>query len=267
MPGQTPTFNQIQGDETIEQLRDEVARMQKTMNHLLRHLSSKNVKEVGGYFITPTDILSKDGDVGMSSVNPDEVNLDPVRFFAGGVDIANAPWRVHNSGKMVATGAIIQSKDGFPKVVMDPATDLFGAYSDEDTYILMDAFYPTTNKPAIVFMDGVLEMGNISASSSKFILSGFQQLDIICSAGPIVISSDNGSGVRFDDWSQLINVATNRTLQQDLDAKATKGVATSSAGAQTLNGGIPIGTQLMVNGGGTVTWNGINVSSHTHTQN
>lgn len=226
MPGQTPTFAGLRGDESIEELRDEVAKMQKMMNHMLRNLSSKNVKEAGGYFITPTDILSKDGDVGMSSVNPDDVNPDPVRFFAGGVDMASAPWRVTNSGKMTATGALIQSSDGtYPLVILDPDSDLFGAYATASNFINIKA--NDAGEPLLYFDNGV-NLCRIALLDDTFaigvlgyaLIASSDDLTIESSAGDVILKTSGANRVRVPSWTALYSTGASQSLQAALNAKA-----------------------------------------------
>lgn len=270
MPGSVPTFAGLRGDESIEELRDEVAKMQKTMNHLLSHLSSKNVKEIGGYFVTPTDIVSKDGDVGISS---EDVGADPVRFFAGGVDKETAPWRVLESGKMIATGALIQSSESsYPRVVIDPDNAVLSAEFSSTDNIRMIAEYLAANQPQLVFTNGSIDttlgyfpfLGFAMLSGTNMSIGTSSDLKITATAG--INMADSGT-VTISDFSQLFSNGDSETLQQALDGKVTSGVQTGSAGASTYNGGIPIGTVLMVDGGGTVTWQGITTNAHTHTQN
>jgi len=103
----------ITGDESLEELQDLVAKLQKDVNWLMDgNLSSKNVREIGGYQVSATLFQSRGGDVGLSSADDAP---DPVRMWAGSTNKDTAPWRVHKSGKMVATGALIQSSSGYPK--------------------------------------------------------------------------------------------------------------------------------------------------------
>lgn len=207
-------FNQLNGDESIEQLRDEVARMQKTMNHLLRHLSSKNVKEIGGYFVTPTDIVSKDGDVGISS---EDTGLDDVRFFAGSVNKETAPFKVRQSGKMEATGAVIQSKSGYPKVVLDPDGNLIGAYRDANNFVEMVP--EIDGAPSFVFTNSGVEKGAVFGGNAGFFILAVDGNLSLTAWNDVIIESAVGT-VKFEGWNKVYSTGNGRTLQQELDRYA-----------------------------------------------
>lgn len=95
--------------------------------------------------------------------------------------------------------------------------------------------------------------------------------------GPITIDTLVTSRSEVWNWNNFYNSSNGRNLKQELDAltsainaltlsinnKAESGISTSSAGP--FNGGIPINTRLLVEGGGVATWAGI--GAHSHTQN
>ncbi|RCW44216.1 hypothetical protein [Paenibacillus prosopidis] len=274
MPGQTPSFNGLRGDESIEELRDIVAQMMKTMNHMLRHLSSKNITEVGGWFVDNTELVSKDGDVGMST---DDTGSDPVRFFAGGVDKETAPWKVRQNGVMEAIGAIIGSASSGMRVVIN-STGLH-AYDENGVERITIGTTPAKGAKALIFrdstgaeqtvmthdtesVDGASRTGQYITAHGAYILLG--------NDGDVRIQASDGKGFRAVSGTPELNdgfgwkvIAT----QDEVDTKATAGASTSSNGAQSLNGGIPIGTSLATSSGGSVTWNGISFGAHSHTQN
>ncbi|MNP17805.1 hypothetical protein D3C76_1102490 [compost metagenome] len=104
-------------------------------------------------------------------------------------------------------------------------------------------------------------------SDNRFSLSSTSAIINISTSPRIELFSGD---VRVISWNSFYNNTSGLNLQQELTSlqnsinnKATSGVSTGSAGP--FNGGIPIGTELMVNGGGTVTWVGI--AAHSHTQN
>lgn len=115
MPGQ------VTGDESLEDLQDLVAKLQKNVDWIMDgNLSSKNMREIGDYQVGSTYLRSRDGDVGLSSANDAE---DPVRFWAGSATKDTAPWRVMKSGKMVATGVLIQNATGTVGISLENTPD------------------------------------------------------------------------------------------------------------------------------------------------
>lgn len=261
---------QVTGDESIEELMDLVAKLQKDVNWLMDgNLSSKNVREIGGYNVSQTLFRSREGDVGLSSAND---AADPVRLWAGSADKDTAPWRVYKSGKSVMTGALIQSGAGYPKVVMDPAGSLFGAYLDPNRMVLVEALNGAFASPSITFSNPSLPLNAYMYLHEELMTFG------IVSPNNIQISANGPDGLRLagtrtviGDWTKFVNESTWRSLQMDLDTKAsvvalntkaTAGVSTGLSGGH--NHGIEPGTQLMVVGGGSVTWQG--APQHSHAQ-
>lgn len=226
---------QVTGDESLEDLMDLVAKLQKNVDWLMDgNLSSKNVREIGGYNVSQTLFRSRDGDVGLSSAND---AADPVRLWAGSTNKDTAPWRVYKSGKSVMTGALIQSKSGYPKIVMDPENDLFGAYLDPNRMVLIEALYASAGSPAITFHNSLIPI-----EAQIFLNSGLQSL-IIASPNDIQISANGSNGLTLggtrtviNGWSKFVNSATWRSLQMDLDAKAS-----TSALAGKANSGVSTG--------------------------
>lgn len=261
---------QVSGDESLEELMDLVAKLQKDVNWLMDgNLSSKNVREIGDYQVGSTYLRSRDGDVGLSSAND---AADPVRLWAGSANKDTAPWRVYKSGKSVMTGALIQSKaSGYPLVVMDPNDALFGAYMSSSRYIKMFALEGLYGTPAlqfrdegvptyaVMYIDTINHDFNILSPGNIYIGAGLSDLTL------------SGNRVRFDSWSSVFSNASSQTLQQALDAKAsvvqlagkaTAGISTGSSGGH--NHGIPDGAQLMLVGGGSVTF--FSAPQHSHAQ-
>lgn len=95
------TFSRPTGGESPGELADLVAKLQKQVEFLFNgNISTKNVREVGGWLADADRFVSVDGDVGMSSI---ETGGDDVRFWAGSTLPEVAPFQVLKSGKMKAT--------------------------------------------------------------------------------------------------------------------------------------------------------------------
>lgn len=260
----------------MEALINTVGLLMKSLSELNGYLQSSNIMEVGGWKVGKTELQSKDGDVGMST---EDTAGDDVRFWAGDVkDIA--PFQVRKSGKASLTGANIQTSAGYPKVIIDPSNDLVGAYEDATNYIAIVPLY--SGSPGVNFYAGGIIKGQMRVSGGVLDISGISGLKLDTFSGDINLAPDTTSGgkITVSTWSKHKETSSGKTLQDTLDlkgdltyidaqdaTKATKSASTSSDGAVTLNGGIPVGTVLSVSGGGTVTWAGITVPAHTHTQN
>lgn len=214
-----PKFSDLSGKETLEELIERVGVIQKYLNWFgAGRISSINIREIGGYSVSQTELKSKDGDVGMSSANDAP---DPIRLWAGSADKDSAPWRVYKSGKGVTTGWRIQSSNGaYPYVVMDPDVDLFGAYKSNTDYILMTA-QETINSPELQFhafeTEGRIFAVNVLGVKSLVVATVAGKGNLQLSGDNVLLSPTLGY-VKFRNWSEVYNIDTGRTLKQDIDS-------------------------------------------------
>lgn len=91
----------VTNDTDIKGLKNLVQMLINELDFVINgNLSSGNVREIGGYQVGSDYLRSKNGLVGLSSAKLGG-SLDDVRIWAGSADMANAPFRVYNSGKAV----------------------------------------------------------------------------------------------------------------------------------------------------------------------
>lgn len=209
-------------------------------------LQSNNIQEIGGWRVSQTELRSKDGDVGMST---EDTEADDIRFWAGDPVKEVAPFRIPKSGKGVLTGIKIQSSEsGYPRVEINPEDETIGVFFTEDKYIKLKAS-TADDTPVIELING-LYGATIMMGDGAFSI----QVDgnmIFANDGNIYLTTTGK--VTFDSWDSIIDGSTVglQSLQDSLNGKAK---------VASYNGGIPIGTVLAVDGGGTVTWGGINLT-------
>lgn len=92
---------------TIEDIKTYLHQQERTMRYLLEgRLSTKNVMEIGGWYVSENLLMSVDGDVGFSTDDSLAINL---RMWAGAPNAIRetAPYRVYSDGSFVATDADI----------------------------------------------------------------------------------------------------------------------------------------------------------------
>lgn len=87
-----------------QEIVDAIIALNRSLEYQMGHLDSENVMEIGGWRVGPTQLTSKDLDVGMST---DDSQAENIRFWAGNSALQSAPFRVYNTGKFVATDADI----------------------------------------------------------------------------------------------------------------------------------------------------------------
>lgn len=232
----------VEGLNTVEELKNAVGKMTKELSWLLNNIDWKNINEIN-----------------ISLNNGAFVKIDDEGFTINNGQADT--FKADINGKTTATGITVQSSNGYPKVVIDPDSNLFGAYASDTQYVRIVPLQATTNAPQVIIAspNGNLNFYQISAVSYLLAYNSDMLLqaskDITLTPGAL-----NHVNVAFDG---LLDKNAGTTLYQQLLGKAAKGSQTGTSGS--ANGGIPIGTQLMIAGGGTVTWTGI--PNHSHTQN
>lgn len=255
-----PQIQPLNQDADLEQVKTYVIRLERTLNYLLENgLDSENMFEVGGWRVQNDTLASKDGDVGMTTSGSAATDI---RLWAGSTDPNNAPWRVTKGGKMYTTGAVIQSSNGYPRVEMNPDENLFGAYSSATNYIQMLAVAVGTGSPQfrLVSPSGSLSLYQQATVSDIY---GYNSEIRITAQRDILLTPGSPAFYVRMPFEQVLDTNKGTSLFTQLLSKATSGNSTSLSGGH--NHGIPAGTQLMVSGGGTVTWQV--APTHSHTQN
>lgn len=172
-------------------------------------------------------------------------------------------FRADVTGQVTMTGALIRSKTGFPAIVMNPSGDLVGAYVDINNYVSIVA--NDLGSPALNFGYSGSVIGQLNTRLGILSVEGRPNVEMFADSGNIYLTSGGSVILNKTDWSDFQNQS--ESLQNSLNAKANYGVSTSSSSGGGHNHGIPNGTVLMVDGGGTVTWSVYSGFSHSHTQN
>jgi phage minor structural protein len=157
------------------------------------------------------------------------------------------------------TGALIRTAVAGRRIELSSTQSLLTAYLDDQNHVDLTTLY--SGRPALTFTENGVLAGMVLSFSSELYLQSLTKLNLTANQG-IYLIPGNGRAINIPSWSSLFSEADGY-LSNALNSKATKNIQTGSAGP--YNGGIPIGTVLMVQGGGTFTWQGI--PTHAHTQN
>lgn len=177
--------------------------------------------------------------------------------FVGG-SITGSNMSATNIEGGTITGAMVQTgpAGSFPRAAMSNTSQMFGVYSSADAGIEMRSFGGAGATSSMRFFGGGsgATIGYASAAAGLYMNGPKMTVEMT----ELFLRGYSGTNVL--SWANLRSEATGQTLQGALDAKATKGEATSNAGG--FNGGIPIGTKLAVDGGGYVIWTGVPAHSH-----
>lgn len=111
-------FPRVSSGMNAEQLADLVARCLKEVEWLANgNMDSRNIRNIAGYNVGPTDLKHSSGIVGMSGANPTDNNA--IRFWSGNANPAIASFRVTQGGVLTAVGMVLQSSSSGERVVLD----------------------------------------------------------------------------------------------------------------------------------------------------
>lgn len=133
-------------ERTVQQLIDKVAELQKQMEFQLGgKLDTSNISEIGGWIVDAAALKSDDGDVGFST---EDTTGDDIRIWAGNVNPAAAPFRVYESGLVIADSLTLV---GTGEVVIGPTTKFEPGYD------------PTTKETP----EGALAKANAAQSAAQ----------------------------------------------------------------------------------------------------
>jgi hypothetical protein len=245
--------------DVVKKLLNSTIQLNEELTFLLNNLDTRNINEINADIINAGTINAALVKIQTALMNGGFISIDDQGFKIN--DGTDDTMTAGLDGKVKMTGAEIRSKMGYPAVVMDPEKDLFGAYTDTDRRVQIEAVNVSTGSPRILVAnpDGSISIYQQSNASNVFTYNSKLRLisdrDIDLSPGTFynVI-------VPFD---QLRDFNGGVSLDGKLAQKATAGVSTGLSGSH--NHGIPDGTVLRTADGGTVTF--FAAGSHSHAQN
>jgi hypothetical protein len=253
-----PDTNGIPPFADFDMLKGKINEIVQKYNNLLVNLDTLNVVTLNAKVIEA------------GTITADKMNVTELSAITAnlGTIIAGIIRGISIYGSYIAT-----AEGTYPRSEMDVAGNLFAAYQSATNSAKVVSNVAGT--PRLVFSDSIT--GGDMFLFNFFFGSNFVVRSINCD---LYLAADTGYNVNVDSWSRLFSLSDSQSLQTALDnltsainantsaiaTKATSGASTGSGGGATLNGGIPIGTSLSVSGGGSVTWGGISVPSHSHSQ-
>lgn len=235
----------VEGLNTVAELKNAIAKMTKELSWLLENIDWRNINQLH---------IALNGGASVTIEN------DGITVNDGTMDT----FKVNTDGKVTMTGATVQSANGYPKVVIDPDNQLFGAYTSETEAVTIGPYKSGVSTSPYVRWESAGKGHQMNILGNQLLMSGFLEVAIAAGLGRnVVIQGDRiklypEQTVDVDSWSKIRNTSTGQTLDQF----ATKGVYTESS--QSYNCGIPIGTQFKDVNGMTWTWGG--VPEHSHKQ-
>jgi hypothetical protein len=273
----TPQIPKVSSDATLDELRDGIIGTHRYLTYLLSTLDTLNINRLDAKVIIAESITA--GKLAADSVQTENLQAGAItteKIDAGAVTAdkitvgqlsAIAADLGHITAGLIESieiyGSYIATRNGsFPRAEMSNTDDLFGAYFNANESIKIQADYG--GGPSLNFIHAGDIVARLDMLLGYLETSAIGNYEINTSSNGNIYLNPGGSGevqIRRPDFSRFKNQSTD--LQTELDNKATSGISTGLSGS--ANGGIPIGTVLMVSGGGTVTWTGVPL--HSHAQN
>jgi hypothetical protein len=243
-----PTFTGLPPHATFEDVVRKMNVFANELRNIMLNMDSINVVSLTADHIDAGTI-----DANVVTIRSDLSGAAYVQIDGNGMVINNGSFNTftaNTNGAVTMTSALIQSTTGFPRVVMDPTGNLFGAYHDALNYISIIPNFSTTNTPALQFFRSGTLQGTMA-----MLLGGLEVR--VPGGGNFYVS---GGSLFVDNVSNITDGIN--TIGLLLNAKAAVSVQTGGAGSH--NHGIPAGATWTTSAG-TATW--APASNHTHTQN
>lgn len=268
-----PTFTKLGPSPSFDDLVKKVNVLSGELSNLMLNLDSLNVVSLTADHIDAGTI-----DANVVTIRSDLTAGAYVQIDGNGMVINNGSintFTANINGNVTMTSATIRSLASGERVEID-STGLhtYDAFGFERITI---GTAPVEGVKAITFRDTtgaaksvmVYDTETVDGSSrtGQYIVGPNAQYLLLSDDGDIRIQNDQLSGFRAVSSSRPeINSGGGGweaiAFKSEVDTKATAGSSTSTDGSH--NHGIPNGTVLMVDGGGTVTF--VTSGSHSHTQ-
>ncbi len=267
----TVTFKRPERGMTVDQLANLIAIVTKELEWLITgNLDVNNIKANG--------IEAKNIKAG--TITADKMNVDELSAISANLGTITAGLV---SAVQIFSSYIATSQAGiYPRIEFSSADNLLNAQGNANESVSIDPSADGT--PSVVHEDSSTADRGISfLSDGSYNFTTVPGTDITIFPGAdLLLKAVNN--VRLQSWAKLYSDVDAEDLQTALDnlttsindlsttvdvltttvaGKATLGNPTSTDGLH--NHGVPDGTVLMVNGGGTVTFSQSGSHSHTET--
>lgn len=235
----------VEGLGTVDELKNAVAKMTKELSWLLNNLDTRNMNYIDGDVVV-------DGTITAAKMLVQELSAITANL---GHIISGLIESVEIYGSYIAT------RNGeFPRAEMSSEQNLFGAYTDANRNVLIEAISVPTGSPRVI-LNGIGGSLWFYQQSTASIVNAYNSELRIQASKDINLEPGYFYNV-YVPFDQLRDRRDSISLDGKLSQKATSGASTGLSGS--ANGGIPIGTQFKDVDGRVHTWMG--VPSHSHPQ-
>lgn len=244
-----PTLPTVDPNATLEELRNQVAILQKTITfYLTSNLSSDNAYEFGGWLVGLDSLMSDTGTVGLSSAI---TGANDIRIWAGNSIPDNASFRVYEDGTMFATNGHFTGAITGSTITSGSSIDIGTDARIGNTLYLNET---SATSKGIIFSTASGNSARISVLSGdmSIITDGFITLTMGSGQGLVVNGVVNASSLKSNTITNQFNVPV-----------VFSGSSTSSYTQPNHNHGIPPGTKLL-DADGITQWTWVESGGFTH---
>lgn len=198
-----PTLLGLPPKPTFDDVVNKLNSLVKEINHLMLTLDSLNVVS-----LTADHIDTGTLDANLVTIRSDLASSAFIRIDGNGMVINNGSFDtfvVNTNGQVTMTGATVQTATEFPRVVIDPPGNLLRAAQSSSSYLEIMALFASVLSPALRFVN-----------PNRFAYLYLDQLQLVVFSDGDIFMTPSGH-VRIPNWGYLMNNATGRTLQQELN--------------------------------------------------
>lgn len=185
----------VDGLESIEQLKNVVGKMTKELGWLLNNLDTKNMNEIDGDILVTGTVTA--GKINVNELSAISANLGHIT--AGLIEA------VQIFGSYIAT-----RQNDYPRCEMSAIGNVFGAYNDANNHITIEPNYG--GSPAVAFTVSGTYRGRVHNLLGYPILEGASNVGL--EAGSTIYMS--APRVYFANWDTIYADNPGRTLGDEL---------------------------------------------------
>ena len=255
-----PTILGLPPDPSFQELVQGHNKLVKEITNLLLTLDTMNVISLSADVIDAGTVNAN-----VVTIRSDLTNGAYVQINGNGMVINNGymdTFRADITGRVTMTGALIQSKPNtYPLVVMDPQSDLFGAYLAPYSSVKVVPLTNETASPGVQWNNGVSNFVAALEGAAMSLRGG--DINIAAVSATLKLIANRIELLPFDSVTvPTWNMIKDQHGVTAAEAFASKGGLTDYS--SSFNGGFPPGTVFKDINGVPYTWSGI--PAHAHTQ-
>ncbi|WP_027085397.1 hypothetical protein [Cohnella panacarvi] len=244
--------------KSLEELTNELAKMQKILNYLLEgNLDFDNIRARGikaenieANSITANEIAANTitaDEIAANTITADKMDVNELSAISANLGTINVGTLI---GVLIQAATIIGSyiataNGTYPRSEMNVLGNFFGAFKDANNSIKLESDY--FGNPIIIQAAGGVEQWLITPNPSGGMI--IQSLDdLVLAVSGNIIMNNLGFQVQVQNWDSVYGLGNLQTLQQALDNKANKSAVSKTVYVASTSGGAATTPLTITNG-------------------